>query len=309
MIEFSIIVCTYKRYDLVMNCLIHLERLEHRHSKNYEIIIVENTPVKDRQVMAWAKDFKNTQIIIEDNTGLSAARNAGIRAAAGKIIIFLDDDAEVYEDWLDQLAIAFGDHPSAQMIGGKVLAKYGPERKPKWISPKCEELLSCINWGDATRLLAPTEWVAGANLAYRSDVFKAFGLFSTNLGRKGEASLLSNEEAEFNARIPSIAKYYCGQAVVNHLIPSARVERQWFRRRVFWQAISDVISEFEGKANRDHLFHTFIQGVLHVPAQHRTVKNLFYSCETSQEFDHQLNQIYRHTIAMSIEGKSWDELL
>lgn len=309
MIEFSIIICTYKRYDLVLNCLTHLERLDHKHSKNYEIIVVENTPIKDRKDMAWVRDFNKTQIIIEDSTGLSAARNAGIQTSVGKIVIFLDDDAEVYEDWLDQLAIAFKNHPSAQMIGGKVLAKYGSSPKPNWISTKCEELLSCINWGDATRLLSQTEWVAGANLAYRREVFESFGLFSTNLGRKGESSLLSNEEAEFNARIPSVAKYYCGRAVVNHLIPLARIERQWFRRRVFWQAISDVLSEFEGKANRDHFFHAFIEGVLQVPAEHRTVKNLFYSCENAEEFDHQLNQIYRHTIAMSIEGKSWDALL
>ena len=290
MIDFSIIVCTYNRYELLHNCLTHLEGLTHSHSKNFEIIVVDNTSSKDRQDLSWLRNFANTKLVVEERTGLSVARNTGIRLATGSILIFIDDDVEAHPDWLDQLAIAFKGNPSAQLIGGKVVAKYSSMPRPLWMSAKCEALLSCVT----------TELLVGANSAYRRDVFDSYGLFRTNLGRKGEATLLSNEESELNARIPNSAKYYCGRAVVSHVIPPSRLKMQWFRRRVFWQAISDVMSEAEATINRDRIFDTFIAEVLRSPAEHRTVKNLFY---------HQLDQIYRHTIAMSVEGKSWDELL
>ena len=309
MIDFSIIVCTYNRYELLHNCLTHLEGLTHSHSKNFEIIVVVNTSSKDRQDLSWSRNFANTKLVVEERTGLSVARNTGIRLATGSILIFIDDDVEAHPDWLDQLAIAFKGNPSAQLIGGKVVAKYSSMPRPLWMSAKCEALLSCVDWGNETRLALTTELLVGANSAYRRDVFDSYGLFRTNLGRKGEATLLSNEESELNARIPNSAKYYCGRAVVSHVIPPSRLKMQWFRRRVFWQAISDVMSEAEATINRDRIFDTFIAEVLRSPAEHRTVKNLFYHCETSQEFDHQLDQIYRHTIAMSVEGKSWDELL
>lgn len=309
MIDISIIVCTYKRYDLVRNCLTYLERLNHHQSSNFEILVVENTPQNIRENMEWVSHFTNARVVIEDEAGLSSARNTGVRFSTGEIVIFLDDDAEVYEDWLDALATAFSKNPVAQMIGGKVIPKYALMDKPKWVSKKCEELLSCINWGDSTRLLKDSEWVAGANLAYRRKVFDSFGLFSTNLGRKGEATLLSNEESELNSRIPKLAKFYCGNAIVDHVIAPERLDRQWFRKRVFWQAISDVISGAVGRDERDSLLKNYINGLLKVPAEYRTAKSLFYDCESSDEFDHQLNQIYRQAVALSIGGASWESLV
>jgi len=309
MTDFSVIVCTYKRYDLVLNCLTYLERLNHLLSGSFEVVVVENTPENSRQDMSWVTKFSNARVVIENETGLSAARNMGVRSSNGEIIIFLDDDAEVHENWLDNLATAFKKNSAAQMMGGKVLPKYSLMAKPEWVSKKCEELLSCIDWGTTTRVLKNTEWVAGANLAYRRKVFDSHGLFSTNLGRKGEASLLSNEESEFNLRIPKLARFYCGQAVVDHVIAPERLDRQWFRRRVFWQAISDVISQAVTTGDRDSLFSSYIKGVLKVPAEYRTAKSLFYECDNSDEFDHQLNQIYRQAIALSIGGSSWEKLV
>jgi len=309
MIDISIIVCTYKRYDLVRNCLTYLERLNHVQSTNFEILVVENTPHNIRENMEWVSHFTHARVVIEDETGLSSARNTGVRSSTGEIVIFLDDDAEVYEDWLDSLVTAFSKNPVAQMIGGKVIPKYALMDKPKWVSKKCEELLSCINWGDSTRLLRDSEWVAGANLAYRRKVFDSYGLFSTNLGRKGEASLLSNEESELNSRIPKLAKFYCGNAIVDHVIAPERLDRQWFRKRVFWQAISDVISGAVGRGERDAHLKNYINGLLKVPAEYRTAKSLFYDCENSDEFDHQLNQIYRQAVALSIGGVSWESLV
>lgn len=309
MMDFSVVVCTYKRYDLVRNCLTYLERLNHLLSASFEIVVVENTPENSRQDMSWVTKFSNARIVIENETGLSAARNAGVRSSFGEIIIFLDDDAEVHENWLDSIATAFKKNSSAQMIGGKVLPKYSMMAKPEWVSKKCEELLSCIDWGNATRVLKNTEWVAGANLAYRRKVFDLYGLFSTNLGRKGEASLLSNEESELNSRIPKLARFYCGQAVVDHVIAPERIDRQWFRRRIFWQAISDVIGGAVSKGERDLFFSNYIHDLLKVPAEYRTAKSLFYECETSDEFDNQLNQIYRQAIALSIGGSTWESLV
>jgi hypothetical protein len=309
MIDISIVVCTYKRYDLVRNCLSYLERLNNRQILNLEIIVVENTPKSIRENMNWISNFSKVRLVVENETGLSVARNAGVRLSSGGIVIFLDDDAEVHTDWLDNILTAFRENPSAQMIGGKVLPKYVLMDKPLWVSKKCEELLSCINWGESTRVLKDSEWVAGANLAYRRQVFESYGLFSTNLGRKGEGTLLSNEESEFNSRIPASTKFYCGQAVVDHIIAPERLEPQWFRKRIFWQAISDVISGAVMKDERDWHFTGYINGLLSVPAEYRTAKSLFYECKNPEEFDHQLNQIYRQSIALSIGGGSWESLV
>jgi len=46
-------------------------------------------------------------VVLEPRPGLSWARNAGIAAAAGEIIAFLDDDEEPDCHWLAGLACGF----------------------------------------------------------------------------------------------------------------------------------------------------------------------------------------------------------
>jgi glycosyltransferase involved in cell wall biosynthesis len=307
MIDISIIVCTYKRYVLLKNCLEHLARMSEVENTTYELLIVENTPAVHRQDLTWVEKYKHARVIVEEVEGLSTARNAGIKASKGQIITFLDDDAEVHPDWLKQIAFAFDNHPPALLLGGKVVAKYADAPKPLWLSLQCEQLLSCIDWGAATRLLIDTQWVAGANLSYRRIVFDTYGLFKTSLGRKGDSSLLSNEEIELNQRIPKISRYYCGQAVVDHLIPVSRLDRQWFRRRIFWQAISDVLAGLVSADAAKYHFRQYVQGTLRVPAEFRTAKALFYDCELQEEFDHQLRQIYSQTIALATGENNWHE--
>jgi len=305
MIDISIIVCTYKRYDLLKNCLEHLARLSEVENTKYEILIVENTPAIDRQDLSWIEKYKHARVIVENVEGLSSARNAGIKASKGQVITFLDDDAEVRPEWLKQIAFAFDNHPTALLLGGKVVAKYAEAPKPLWLSLQCEQLLSCIDWGSVTRMMLDSQWVAGANLSYRRIVFDTYGLFKTSLGRKGESSLLSNEEIELNQRIPKISRYYCGQAVVDHLIPISRLDHQWFRRRIFWQAISDVLAGLVSADTAKYHFKQYVQNTLRVPAEFRTPKALFYDCELQDEFDLQLSQIYKQTIALATGANNW----
>jgi len=305
MTTYSLIVCTYKRYDLVKNSLRYIARLRVPEGVTHEVIVVENTPERDRVPMDWVDNYQNVRLIKEDVAGLSSARNAGIRAARGQVICFLDDDAQVHENWLIGLHQCYKDNADALVVGGKVVPKYPDDIKPHWVGRKCEELLSCIDWGTTTRQLKMGQWLVGANVSYRADVFEKFGLFGTSLGRKGESSLLSNEESELNSRLPETTLLYCGQAVVDHLIPQERLVQDWFRKRVFWQAVSDVMA---GNVDRDmaaHHFKDYRNGMLNIPAEYRSAQALFYTSYEEKDFETQLDQIYRQTISFATGNCTW----
>ena len=91
----SVVVATYNGSRTLANCLESLKRLNY---PDYEVIVIDDGS-RDR-TPEIAKEFSYVRYIRQENQGLSAARNAGIRAAIGEIVAFTDDDCRADEDWL-----------------------------------------------------------------------------------------------------------------------------------------------------------------------------------------------------------------
>ena len=88
---FSIIVPVYKVEKYLDKCISSIANQEY---KNYEIILVDDgSPDKCPEICDdWAKKGEHIKVIHKKNGGSSSARNAGVRHARGKYIIFVDSD-------------------------------------------------------------------------------------------------------------------------------------------------------------------------------------------------------------------------
>jgi hypothetical protein len=120
---------------------------------------------------------------------------------------------------------------------------------------------------------------------------------SISLGRKGTgASLLSNEETELTAKIVAngYEVFYNPEASVKHLIPSARLTREYLRRRVMWQAVSDSIVNPYDDHNTGFIRSSLIDHVSKVPAVKRSLNAFFYDEDDSGAFDRQLQALYNY---------------
>lgn len=298
----SVVICTYKRYDLLHGALESLERMQVPSNARYEVIVVENTPESQRADLKWVRAYRNARVSVQDEIGLSAARNRGIESASAEIVAFLDDDAEVSSDWLTHLIDSFQQLPHALVIGGRVSPVFREVHRPIWLGTKCEQLLSCIDWGDGISEIGPHQWVVGANVGYRRSAFEKYGLFQTHLGRKGTASLLSNDESEFNSRLPDGVIYYSSAFRVDHVIPAERVSQAWFRRRVYWQAVSDILCNSVDVEKSRWYRREYMKGLMSAPASKRISNPLMYDCVSEEEFELQLNQIYNVSLALAAGG-------
>jgi len=92
---------------------------------DFEIIVVNGPSIdKTDEVLKAYKDI----IKIEkcDVPNISVSRNIGIKAAAGEIVIFIDDDAvPIDKHWIAHYVKAFEDDNELAGIGGKVDSIYG----------------------------------------------------------------------------------------------------------------------------------------------------------------------------------------
>jgi len=111
----SVVVCTYNGARWLDGCFDALSRVEY---PDLEIILVDDGSTDASSAFAERRDVR--VIRSDQNGGLSAARNLGLRASTGEIIAYLDDDARPEPDWLRRLARTFRTRPYAAVGGPNI---------------------------------------------------------------------------------------------------------------------------------------------------------------------------------------------
>ncbi len=82
--------------------------------ESFEVVIVDDGSTDPATLAALhGLDWPRTRVIRQDNRGLPAARNAGMRAARGRYVVPLDADDELAPGFIAELHAALGDHPEA----------------------------------------------------------------------------------------------------------------------------------------------------------------------------------------------------
>jgi len=171
-----VIVVSRDRPGLLKRCLTGLGQLCHR---NFELVVVADAAgVAAVREMRWDTRVKLLQF---DEANISAARNAGLAAAAGEIVAFIDDDAVPEPTWLDRLARPFDD-PSIAATGGYVIGRNGISFQ--WTARAVNRLGETVAVelpGEAPfEPVPPPGFVPkteGTNCAFRRDVLAGLGGF------------------------------------------------------------------------------------------------------------------------------------
>lgn len=160
----SVVVCAYNGDQLIEKCLSSLERCGYPHLE----IIVCNDGSTDRTAEI-ARSFP-CRVLDLPRLGLGSARNAGLAAATGEIIAFIDADAYCHPEWPFYLALSLGDN--------KTVATGGPNY-PVPGAGLVERAVSLSPGGPVEVLLSDdrAEHVPGCNMAFRATALEEIGGF------------------------------------------------------------------------------------------------------------------------------------
>ena len=230
----TLIICTYNREKYIGPLLDSIAKNDYP-TTDYEIVLVDNNCTDNTRGVCEQFTAAHPQInfryTVEPEQGLSAARNKGIKEAKGDIIIYVDDDALVDSDYIRIYAEHFATHPETMASGGPIEPLYETS-EPAWMSPYTKALLTAwMNYGDKVRVYPKGRYPGGGNAAYRKVVFDKVGLFNTELGRKGNLLLASEEKDIFDKmKVLGLKVLYLPTPVLHHCIPQAKLEEDYFNR-------------------------------------------------------------------------------
>ena len=228
----AVCVATYNRVDRIAGLLGALDRIDRPSLADWtRTVVVDNSPDANARdaVAEFHTDRAEIVYVHEPTPGLSAARNALVRAAETDWIAFIDDDELPSACWLTELIRVLAAHQDAVAVMGPVYFDYESGEAPRWL--------------DQTRMFEPIELVEGepphylatGNLLLRRDLTQSLGeLFDPQFGLTGgEDHQLGLRMERAGLKVVSAPK-----AEVREMVPTERLDPQWVRTRLLRKGAS-----------------------------------------------------------------------
>ncbi len=169
----SVVVCTYNDESTLRGCFDGLKRLEY---PDHEVIVVNDGSIDSTDDLVREYGFR---LISRENRGLASARNAGLEAATGEIVAYMDADAYPDPHWLSHLAVTFLKSSHAG-VGGPNIPPPGGGRTADCVANAP---------GGPTHVLLSdreAEHIPGCNMAFRKASLDAIGGFDPQFRIAGD---------------------------------------------------------------------------------------------------------------------------
>jgi GT2 family glycosyltransferase len=235
----SVVICSYAeaRWDTLVEAVGALRR--QTLSPAQIIVTVDHNVGLLRRA---ASGLPGVEVVAnEEESGLSGARNTGLRHARGEIVAFLDDDARPEPAWLAALVDAFDD-PAVVGAGGLALPEWVDGPRPEWLPAEMYWVIGCSYTGLPAQR-AEIRNPIGANMAFRRDALLAVGGFVDGIGRVGTVPL-GCEETELAIRVRDVTGgtvLHVPDARVQHRVTAARVTWRYFLSRCWAEGLSKAL--------------------------------------------------------------------
>ena len=168
----SVLVPSYRRPDLLANCLQALEKQTRR--PDQVVIVLRDTDDASRAELDRhrARSRLPLELALVSRPGQMPAMNAGLRQVRGDIVCITDDDAEPFPDWVARIEARFLEDPELDGVGGRDIVHIGGVPQPT----RHVTTIGRISWygrstgNHAQESSSPrrVDVLKGCNMAYRT---------------------------------------------------------------------------------------------------------------------------------------------
>ncbi|MBU5613494.1 glycosyltransferase family 2 protein [Geomonas azotofigens] len=224
--DISIVIPTYNNSRRLMLTLSHFAEWVKFPDAGVELVVVNNNSRDDTDEVVRAFVGRlPIKLVVEPRQGISRAKNAGIANAAGKLLIFTDDDVMPGPMWVEAYWEAYLRDSKHYFWGGSVISDFeaGPPNAEilKFAPPS----VSGMDLGAVQRCIEPPEYFIGANWACPREALRDVGVFNESLGlNPSQPNPMVGEETDLMDRLRcnGYRGWYLPEATVHHFVPSSK---------------------------------------------------------------------------------------
>jgi glycosyltransferase involved in cell wall biosynthesis len=201
-------------------------------TSGWKLVVVDNGSTDETaEVIASFESRLPVHSMWEPKLGKNHALNTGLGLVEGDLLVFTDDDAFPYVDWLVQLRKAADAQPAYSMFGGAIVPRWEvpPPRWIQWLDLRPVYALTepSLKEGPVAPLL-----IYGPNMAIRSSVFQSGVRFNPFVGPRG-SSYPQGGETELILRLAGQGHrgWHVHRAVAEHFIREEQLRKTWVMKR------------------------------------------------------------------------------
>jgi glycosyltransferase involved in cell wall biosynthesis len=250
-ISLSVVICTHNPKRDFLEKTLKALKLQNLALEAWEVLLIDNASDVDKISgfdLSW---HSKARIVCEEKLGLTYARLRGIQEASGEILIFVDDDNILNQNYLEKVYEIAKGWPMLGAWGGQCLPNFETD-PPIWTKEYWEYL--GIRTFEDDRWSNLPQWEAtpiGAGLCVRKNVAEVYAHSlqndprRINLDRQGN-TLLSCGDMDFayTACDMGLGIGIFTDLKLLHLMPPNRLEESYLLRMVEQAVYSRVMLYF-----------------------------------------------------------------
>jgi glycosyltransferase involved in cell wall biosynthesis len=246
--KLTVIIPTFNRAELLGRTLKSIADAQRPEGLDVSVIVVDNNSTDNTRTIVESMDGSFELLyLFEPRQGKSRALNTGIENAQCDLVGMIDDDEEVAENWLTEIARVFLNRwDEVDFIGGRYTPCWEAP-PPTWLPAQCTGVVGFSNPGEEELPYGGSfkGMMPGGNAVVKLSVLREVGAYNEQLGPVGK-DLMGCEDDEMYHRLIKAGKrgLYCPKLAIYHRVPAYRLTKKYFRKWCYgWGASQAVIDK------------------------------------------------------------------
>lgn len=231
----TVIICTHNPKQNYLIRVLEALKFQTLSTEIWELLLIDNasSSILSSEIdLTW---HPNARHIREEQLGLTPARLRGIREAKAEVIVFVDDDNILDEDYLELTLKISKDFPHIGAWGGQIRPEF-EQQPPEWTKPYWGMLaireFNKDNWSNFLHQNESTPY--GAGLCVRKSVAKKYAEFVSkdpirmSFDRKGKQLFSCGDiDLALTACDLGLGTGQFTSLKITHIIPNSRLKEEY----------------------------------------------------------------------------------